>query len=112
MITLSGFQPRAKRARKKIHYIQCKKQQNALENCDFHRILGSQILARNKTAKNIWRFFGGIKTANSNIWEIFGGNKTAGGEKIGNWGPVLRIFGLENSIEMTIFAPAAANFTS
>ena len=41
--------------------------------------------------RNIWRFFGGIKTANSNIWEIFGGNKTAGGEKIGNWGPVLRI---------------------
>ena len=41
--------------------------------------------------RNIWRFFGGIKTANSNIWENFGGNKTAGGEKIGNWGPVLRI---------------------
>ena len=60
--------------------------------------------------RNIWRFFGGIKTANSNIWEIFGGNKTAGGEKNWKLGSSFEDVSLENSIEMSILGACGGGF--
>jgi len=75
VITLSGFQPRAKRARKKITIYSAKNSKMHWKIAIFHRILGSQILARNKTAqKHLEIFWPEIKPPNKHlaVWTLRG----------------------------------------